>query len=86
MTEITQYVLEVTVNESLQVFTTFVPANTTMVDVFSSSPNNTRRERYTNYSLRVAAMNSVGRGEFTESLSIGELYIVFTSCNFVRHV
>ena len=84
MTEIMQYVLEVTVNESLLVITTFVPANTTMVDVFSSGPNNTTRKRYTNYSFRVAAMNSVGQGEFTEPLSIGE-YIVFTSCNFMRY-
>lgn len=73
MTEVTQYVLEVRVNGSLQVIFSYVPAGTTIIDLFSSLANDTVRERYTTYSVKVAAINSGGQGVFTEPETIGKM-------------
>ncbi|XP_065917154.1 uncharacterized protein [Dysidea avara] len=64
MTRIEQYSLTLYVNGLLQP-TKIVSADTTMVDIFSVF--GVVGERYTNYSLSVAAINSAGMGEFRES-------------------
>jgi len=69
MTEVEEYNLTLYVNGSLQA-TTNVSADTIIVDIFSVF--NVSRERYTNYSLSVAAINSAGMGEFERSEVIGE--------------
>ncbi|XP_065917101.1 protein sidekick-1-like isoform X2 [Dysidea avara] len=66
MTEVEEYNLTLYINESSQA-TTNVPANTTMVDIFTVFGPNITRERYTKYSLSVAAINSAGMGEFRQS-------------------
>ncbi|XP_065917120.1 protein sidekick-2-like isoform X2 [Dysidea avara] len=66
MTEVEEYNLTLYINGSSQA-TTIVPANTTMVDIFSVFGPNIARERYTNYLLSVAAINSAGMGEFRQS-------------------
>ena len=71
MTKVEEYNLRLYINGSLQA-TTNVPANTTMVDIFTAFGPNITRERYTNYSLSVAAINSAGIGEFSKS-DVGEL-------------
>ena len=72
MTEVEQYNLALYINETLEA-TTNVSADTTMVDIFSVfAPSMVDRERYTNYSLRVAAINSAGMGEFSESDVLSE--------------
>jgi len=70
MTEVEEYNLTIYINGSLQV-TTNVSADATMVDIYSVF--GVDRERYTNYSLSVAAINSAGIGEFNESDVISEL-------------
>jgi len=70
MTELEEYNLTLYINESLQV-TTNVSADTTVVDIYSVFGVNI--ERYTNYSLRIAAINSAGMGEFNKSDVLGEL-------------
>ena len=72
MTEVEEYNLMLYVNGSLQA-TTNVSADATMVDIFSVfGANMVDRERYTNYSLRVAAINSAGIGGFSESDVLSE--------------
>ena len=71
MTEVEEYNLTLYINGSSQA-TTIVPANTTMVDIFSVFGPNIARERYTNYLLSVAAINSAGMGEFRQS-EVGKL-------------
>ena len=71
MTKVEEYNLRLYINGSLQA-TTNVPANTTMVDIFTAFGPNITRERCTNYSLSVAAINSAGIGEFSKS-DVGEL-------------
>ncbi|XP_065917043.1 uncharacterized protein [Dysidea avara] len=66
MTKVEEYNLRLYINGSLQA-TTNVPANTTMVDIFTAFGPNITRERCTNYSLSVAAINSAGIGEFSKS-------------------
>ena len=70
MTRIEQYSLTLYVNGLLQP-TKIVSADTTMVDIFSVF--GVVGERYTNYSLSVAAINSAGMGEFRESDVLSEL-------------
>jgi len=72
MTEVDEYNLTLYVNGSLQA-TTNVLSDTTMVDIFSVfAPNSVDRERYTNYLLKVAAINSAGMGGFSESDVLSE--------------
>jgi len=77
MTAVEQYNLTLYINGSLQATTT-VSANTAMVDIFTVFGPNITRERYTNYSLSVAAINSAGIGEFNESDVLSELEYVIT--------
>ena len=77
MSAVEQYNLTLYVNGSLEA-TESVSANTTMVDVFTVFDPNITRERYTNYSLSIAAINSVGMGEFRESDVVSELEYVIT--------
>ena len=72
MTEVEKYNLTLYVNGSLKV-TTNISADTTMVDIFSVF--NVSRERYTSYSLSVAAINSAGIGKFTKSDVLSEFYV-----------
>ena len=71
MTVVEQYNLTLYVNGSLEA-TGNVSANTTMVDIFTVFGPNITRERYTNYSLSIAAINSAGIGEFRESDVLSE--------------
>jgi len=72
-----KYNLMLYINGSLKA-TGNVTANTTKVDIFTVFGPNVTRERYTNYSLSVAAINSARRGEFRESDVLGELeYLQF---------
>jgi len=72
MTDVEQYNLTLYVNGSLEATMT-VAANTTMVDIFTVFGPNITRARYTNYSLSVAAINSAGLGESSESDILSEL-------------
>ena len=65
--------LQLTINGSSPVNTT-VPASTTMVDIFNIFPS-VIKKRHTLYSLRVAAINSVGIGAFSDSASVGKLFV-----------
>jgi len=71
MTAVEQYNLSLHINGTLQATTT-VSADTTMVDVFIVFGPSITKERYTNYSLSVAATNSAGIGEFRESDVLSE--------------
>ena len=77
MTEVEEYNLTLYVNGSLEA-TGNVSANITMVDVFTVFGPNITRERYSNYLLSVAAINSAGIGEFRESDELSELKYVIT--------
>jgi len=72
MTDVEQYNLALYINGTLHATTT-VSANTTMVDIFTVFGTTIAREKYTNYSLNVAAINSAGIGKFRESDVLGEL-------------
>ena len=69
MTEIQNYNLILTVNST--VFTATVPAGNTAVDVFVVFQN-VNRTALTNYSLSVAAVNSIGPSSFITSVSVGK--------------
>ena len=71
MTEIQSYIMTLTIN-SVE-FNTIVPVDNTicMVDIFTVFPT-VNRTAFTNYSLSVAAINSVGQSSFTQPVSVGE--------------
>jgi len=77
MTEVDKYHLILYVNGSLRA-NTAVFADTIVVDVFNVF--GVSRERNTYYSLSVAALNSVGIGEFAKSDVLSTF--VFASCHF----
>ena len=70
MSEILHYSLMLTVN-STTMFNTTVAANITAVDIFMTF-SDVSRAMFTDYSLSVAAVNSIGLSSFTEPMSIGE--------------
>ena len=69
MTDILNYNLTLTVNST--VFNTTVPADSTAVDIFAVFQN-VDRTAFTNYSLSVAAVNSIGSSSFTRPVSVGK--------------
>ena len=70
MTEILNYNLMLTVNSS-KVFSTTVPLNNTVVDIFVTFPT-VSRAIFTIYTLSVAAISSFGSSRFTSPVSVGE--------------
>ena len=70
------YMLQLTINGSSPVNTT-VPSSTTTVDIFNTFQS-VAKEKYTLYSLRVAAINSAGISSFSDSVSVGKLSIYMT--------
>ena len=70
MTTVLYYNLTLTVN-STTVFNTAVQDGNTTVDIFVAFPT-VNRTTFTNYSLSVAATNSIGSSSFTDPVSVGE--------------
>ena len=70
MTAIQNYNLTLTVNSTE--YNAIVPVDNTTVDIFAVFPT-VNRTTFTNYSLSVAAINSVGQSSYTQPVSVGEV-------------
>ena len=70
MSEVLLYSLTLTVN-STTVFNATVAADITTVDIFGIF-SRISRAFFTNYSLRIAAVNNIRLSGFTEPVSVGE--------------
>ena len=70
MSDVLHYSLMLTVN-SKTVFNTTIAANITAVDIFGIF-SGISRAFFTDYSLRIAAVNNIGPSGFTEPVSVGE--------------
>jgi len=73
---IEHYILQLTINGSSPVNTT-VPPSITSVDIFNTFQSIVK-EKYTIYSLRIAAINRIGIGSFSDSVSVGKSSIYVT--------
>ena len=69
MTKIQNYNLILTVNS--MTFASILPAGNTAVDIFVAFPT-VNRTAFTNYSLIIAVINSVGLSNFTRPVSVGK--------------